>query len=162
MNKVFQKGFLLFLIVLISNLIYGQTRQDSLINSAMTFDLKNDTLFSSTGLKIFVGQKLTIGNASGERGLYRSIVSKKAAIVPSVWGQDKRYENAIENYVDFKKNKEKLRQLLVPGHSLTVTAIGLSKTGRPHFYMATLSSGSYGCKADIKLALMLGELLLQQ
>jgi hypothetical protein len=127
----------------------------------MRFELKDDTLYSSTGLKIFVGQKLIIGNASGEEGQYRSIISNKAAIVPSIWGQDKRYENAIENYVDSKKNKEKLRKFLVPGIPLTIKGIVLSKTGKPHFYMVGLSSDSERCQADIKLALVLGELLLQ-
>ncbi len=149
------------LIICFSNSIYGQTKEDSLSNKEINFELKNDTLYSGTGLKLFVGQKLVLGNASGEGGQYRSIISKKAAIVPSIWGQDKRYENAIENYVDSKKNKEKLRSFLIPGNSLTIKAIGLSKTGRPNFYMVVLSSGSDGCKADIKLALVSGELLLQ-
>jgi hypothetical protein len=109
----------------------------------------------------FVGQKLIIGNGSGEGGQYRSIISKKAAIVPSVWGQDKRYENAVENYVDSRKSKEKLRKILIPGNSLTIKAIGFIKTGRPHFYMVTLAADGEGCKADIKLALVLGELFLQ-
>lgn len=161
MNKIYQTTLLLCLTVLFSNSIYGQKKGDNLISNAMTFELKKDTLYSSTGLKIFVGQKLIIGNASGEGGQYRSIISNKAAIVPSIWGQDKRYDNAIENYVDSKKNKEKLMKFLIPGNPLTIKAIGLSTTGKPHFYMVALSSDTGGCKADIKLALVLGELLLQ-
>jgi hypothetical protein len=161
MNNILQKAIQLFLIVLFSNSIYGQTKEDNLISKEMTFELRNDTLYSSTGLKIFVGQKLLVGDASGEGGQYRSIISNKAAIVPSIWGQDKRYENAIENYVDSKKSKEKLRKVLVPGTPLTIKGIGFVKTGKPHFYMVGLSSDSQGCKADIKLALVLGELLLQ-
>ena len=161
MNKIFRKTLLLLLIALLSNSMNGQTKDDNLINNSMTFELKNDTLYSSTGLKIFVGQKLIIGNASGEGGQYRSIISNKAALVPSIWGQNKRYENAIENYVDSKKNKEKLRKFLVLDNPLTIKAIGLSKTGKPHFYMVILSSDATLCKADIKLALLLGELLLQ-
>lgn len=147
-------------IVFFSNSIYGQTYTDS-INSSMTLELKNDTLFSNTGLKFFIGQKLIIGNAAGNTGQYRSIVSKKAAIVPSIWGQDKRFENAIENYVDSKKNKEKLKKSLIPGNLLTIKRIVLSKTAKPHFYFVSLASDSDGYNCDIKLALMLKELLLQ-
>ena len=128
-------------------------------NKELSFEWRNDTLYSNTGLKLYVGQKLVLGPASGEGGKYRSIVSKKAAIVPSIWGQDKRFGNAIENYKDSKKNKERLRILLVPGLSLTIKAIGLVKIGKPHFYMVILSSDTDECKADIKLALALGELL---
>ncbi|MEO6454715.1 MAG: hypothetical protein ABIN97_11605 [Ginsengibacter sp.] len=161
MKKKFHKALLIFLIAFFSNSIYGQTKEENLINDEMTFELKNDTLYSHTGLKLSVGQKLIIGNASGEGGQFRSIISNKAAIVPSIWGQDKRFENAIENYVDSKKSKERLRKSLVPGSPLTIKGIGLSKTGKPHFYMVSLSSDSEGCKADIKLALILKELLLQ-
>ena len=143
------------------NLIHAQTNTDSLINGRMTFEFKNDTLFSNTGLKLFVGQKLVIGNASGEAGQYRSIISKKAAIVPSIWGQDKRFENAIENYVDSKKNKEKVKTSLIPHNLLTIRGIGFSKTGKPYFYIVSLSSDSDGYSCDIKLALLLKELLLQ-
>ena len=127
----------------------------------MVFGLNGDTLFSNTGLKIFVGQKLIIGNASGEAGQYRSIISKKAAIVPSIWGQDTRFEYAIENYVDSKKSKEKVKKSLIPGSLLTIKGIVLSKTGKPHFYLVALSSDSDGYKCDIKLALVLKEILLQ-
>jgi len=127
----------------------------------MTLELKNDTLFSSTGLKFYIGQKLIIGNAAGQDGQYRSIISKKAAVVPSIWGQDERYENAIENYVDSKKNKAKVKATLIPGNILTIKRLGFSKTGKPHFYFVSLISDSYGYSCDIKLALLLKELLLQ-
>jgi len=162
MKEKFHKVFRLFLIVFVTETTFGQTNNETLIKDDMTFELKNDTLYSSTGLKLFVGQQLIIGNASGEEGQFRSIISTKAAIVPSIWGQDKRYENAIENYVDSKKSKEKLRQFLVVGNSLTIKGIDLSKTGKPHFYMVLLSSETGACKADIKLALRLGELSLKE
>jgi len=110
---------MLAFIIFFSFSIYGQTNSDALINNNMLFELKNDTLFSNTGLKIFIGQKLMIGNAAGEAGQYRSVISSKAAIVPSIWEQDLRDENTIENYVDSKKNKEKVKKSLVPGNVLT-------------------------------------------
>ena len=141
--------------------MYAQTNNRELINNNTTFEFKNDTLFASTGFKIFIGQKFTIGSPTGEAGLYRSIISKKAAIVPSIWGQDKRYENAIENYVDSKKNIEKVKKSLIPGNTLTITRIFFSKSGKPYFYIASLSSDTDGYNCDIKLALILNELLLQ-
>ena len=160
MKNKFPKVFLLFLIVFATKTTFGQASSETLIKDDMTFELKNDTLYSSTGLKIFVGQQLTIGQPSGMDGHFRSIISKKAAIVPSIWGQNKHYENAIENYVDSKKNKEKLKSFLLSIQFLTIKGIGLSKTGKPHFYMVLLSSDTGECKADIKLALKLNELLL--
>ena len=103
---------MLILIVLTSTSIVGQSTVDVSTDSDMTFELKDDTLYSITGQKIFVGQQLAIGNPSGINGNFRSIISKKAAIVPSIWGQDKRYDNSIENYVDSKKNREKLLKFL--------------------------------------------------
>src|SRR5688572_16025907 len=67
------------------------------------FQLKNDTLYSSTGLKFFRGQQLIVGKPAGEDGYYRSIIYK-SAVVPSIWGQDKRYDHAIENHVNVKKS----------------------------------------------------------
>lgn len=162
MNKIYNRFILLFLTVLVTTTINGQTNEGILNNDEITFELQGDTLYANTGIKIFVGQQFSIGKPSGIDGHYRSIISKKAAIVPSIWGQDKRYENAIENYVDSKKNKEKLTKFLMSANSLTIKGIGLSKTGKPHFYMVLLSSDTGECKADIKLAIQLKELLLKQ
>ena len=161
MKKLIIISLISFSIALFRNSVYGQTNADSLINGGMTLELKNDTLFSNTGLKLFVGQKLIIGNASGEAGQYRSVISKKAAIVPSIRGQDMRFENAIENYIDSKKNKEKVKATLIPGNLLTIKRIAFSKTGKPYFYIESLVSETDGYSCDIKLALLLKELLMQ-
>ena len=141
--------------------VYGQTNTDSLINGGITFELKSDTLFSNTSLKFYAGQKLIIGNAAGEAGYYRSIICRNAAIVPSIWGQDMRFENAIENHVNKKKSREKVKSTLLPGNLVTIKRISFSKTGKPYFYLVSLSfdSDSYNC--DLRLALLLKELLLQ-
>jgi hypothetical protein len=78
----------------------------SSIAYGMTLELKNDTLVSDKGQKFYVGQQLILGQPDRADGLYRSIISSKAAIVPAIWGQDKRYEYPIENYVDSKKIKK--------------------------------------------------------
>jgi len=124
-----------------------------------SFQLKNDTLYSSTGLKFFRGQQLIIGNPAGDDGYYRSIIYK-TAIVPSIWGQDKRYDHAIENHVNVKKSREGVKRFLVPGKSVTVKGIGLWKESKPNFYLVSLASDSevFGC--DIQFALSLKELSL--
>jgi hypothetical protein len=127
----------------------------------MKLVLKNDTLFSHTGLKIFVGKKLIIGNAAGDEGYYRSIIYKNAAIVPTIWGQDMRFENAIENHVNKKKSREKVKSSLVVGGFLTIKRIVFSKAAKPQFYLVSLSSGSDSFNCDVKLALLLKELLLE-
>lgn len=152
--------FLTLTALLLVNISSGQVNDESVVKPGMELEWKNDTLYTGTGLKLFVGQQLLTGVPSGHDGNFRAIISQKAAIVPSIWGQDKRYENAIENYVDSKKSKEKLKAMLLPGTSLTIRKIFLQKTGKPHFYMVILSTDKGECKADIKLALQLNELLV--
>lgn len=125
-----------------------------------SFQLKKDTLYSSNGVKLFRGQQLLIGKPAGVDGYYRSIIYK-SAIVPSIWGQDKRYDHAIENHVNVKKSREGVKQFLVPGKSVTIEGIGLWKNSKPNFYLVSLSSGAelFGC--DIQFALSLKELSLQ-
>jgi hypothetical protein len=124
-----------------------------------SLQLKNDTLYSSTGLKFFKGQQLIIGTPMGGDGYYRSIIYK-TAIVPSIWGQDKRYDHAIENHVNVKKSKEGVKRFLVSGKSLTIKGISLWKNSKPNFYLVSLASDAevFGC--DIQFALALKELSL--
>lgn len=126
-----------------------------------SYQLEGDTLFSSTGLKFYRGQQLIIGNPAGADGFYRSIIYK-TAIVPSIWGQDRRYDHAIENHVNIKKSREGVKQFFVPGNSVTIRGIGLWKNSKPNFYIVSLVSGSevFGC--DIQFALLLKELSLSQ
>ncbi|MES1181257.1 MAG: hypothetical protein ABUL44_00525, partial [Flavobacterium sp.] len=66
----------------IGNTVYGQASADSLVKDRMTLELKKDTLYSNTGLKFFIGQKLVIGKAAGNDGYFRAIIHKKTALVP--------------------------------------------------------------------------------
>ena len=124
-----------------------------------SYQLKGDTLFSDTGLKFFKGQQLIIGNPAGEDGYYRSIIYK-TAIVPSIWGQDRRYDHAIENHVNVKKSREGVKEFLVPGKLVTIKGIGLWKNSKPNFYIVSLASGSEVFSCDIQFALSLKELSL--
>lgn len=125
-----------------------------------SYQLKGDTLFSSTGFKFYIGQQLVIGNPAGQDGYYRSITFK-AAIVPSIWGQDKRYDHAIENHVNVKKSREGVKQFLLPGNSVTIKGIYLWKNSKPNFYLVSLASGAEKFDCDLQFALSLKELLLQ-
>ena len=125
-----------------------------------SWQLKNDTLYSSTGLKFFIGQQLIVGNPAGDGEYYRSIVYK-TALVPSIWGQDKRYDHAIENHVNEKKSREGVKRLLVPGKPVTVKKMGLWKGGKPNFYLVNLASGPEVFNCDLQFALSLKELSLE-
>lgn len=122
--------------------------------------LRNDTLYSSTGSKFFIGQQLTIGQSAGADGYYRSITSRHAAIVPSIWGQDKRYEYAIENHVSGSKSREIVKQQFKPGKIVTIKSIGLWKNSKPNFYLVWLSYDNEAYACDIQFAIALKELLL--
>jgi hypothetical protein len=139
---------------------YAQSNTSLVVDNDKA-ELKEDTLFFNAGIKIVVGQKLTVGNAAGANGKYRSIISGPAAIVPNIWGKNKNYENEIENYVDTKKGRASLAEL-IPGKLLTVKKILLmGKKSKPHYYLIVLSSGTNNFKSDIALALNLKELLLE-
>lgn len=125
-----------------------------------SYQLKGDTLFSSTGLKLYKGQKLVIGNPAGQDGYYRSIIYK-TAIVPSIWGQDKRYDHAIENHVNVEKSREGVKRLLGAGSLVTIKEIGLWKNSKPNFYIVSLTSGSDVFVCDLQFALSLKEISLQ-
>ncbi len=161
MKTIFQKLVSLGIAVLVFTPGYGQTKTNNTNDKEPLPVLKGDTLYFNDGVKIFVGQVLNVGKPSGVDGQFRAIISKKAAIVPSIWGQDKRFEYAIENYADSKKSKEKLTQFLLSVKVLTIKKIILTNTGKPYFYMVVLSSEKDECKADIQLALKCKELLLQ-
>lgn len=127
----------------------------------MTLERKGDTLYSNTGLKFYAGQTLIVGEPAGEDGYFRSIVHKSAALVPSIWGQDPRYPYAIENHVNKKKSREKVKSNVIPGNQVVIKKIGYSKTSKPYFYAVSFSSGSEDFYCDIKFALLLKELVLQ-
>lgn len=156
-----QYFFCLITLLALSSAGYGQQDADTLKNKSLLYDLKNDTLFDHHGGKIFVGQTLTLGNDATGNGKYRSIISKWAAIVPTIWGPDSRYENEIENHVDNKKGKASLLELK-PGVSLTVKKIVLTGNRKyTRYYMVLLSTATNEYRADIALALRLRELLVQ-
>ena len=161
MIKVNRYIFLVFICIVNHLSLFSQQGNDTLINESLVFKLKKDTLFGSTGLKLWVGQKLNLGKPSGQGLRYRSIISLKAAIVPSIWGQNKKFDYAIENYTDDKKNKVKLQEILATSSSFVIQKIVFSKSAKPHFYMVILSSDAGACKADIKFALVQKELIVE-
>jgi len=139
---------------------HAQISTDSTITEDTKFELVNDTLTSASGLKIYPGQKFTLGNGARPDGRYRSIISKYAALVPNIWGRNNGYEYLIENYVDNKKGKKEL-QALAPGQVFTLGKI--TKLGKKQFqfYFSSLSSEANDYRCDILLALRLKELWFQ-
>ena len=144
--------------VLLQHPVKGQANTDPTVHPGMTLQLKGDTLYTDTDLKFFVGQKLVIGNPSGDDGFYRAVIYKNAALVPSIWGQDMRYDNAIENHVNKKKSREKVKSSFVPGNSVTITHITYLKTAKPYFYLVSLEYDGDRYNCDLRLALVLKEL----
>lgn len=163
--KIFKRLPFFISILLFASCLNAQSNIDSLAGDGKPVELKGDTLVTTTGLKIYVGQKLLIGKPSRPDGLFRSIISSKAAIVPNIWGRKNRgYENDIENYVDTKKAKEKLKNELIPGVTVTIKKISLiGNVNKYHYYMVILSpeSGSDYYRTDILFALEINELLLK-
>lgn len=150
----------LYFALFVSSSVHAQNSIDSAITEYTKFELANDTLSSPSGLKIYPGQKFTLGIGVGPNGRYRSIISAYAALVPNVWGRNNGYEHMIENYVDNKKGKKQLKAL-APGQVFTLGKI--VKTGKKQFqfYYTSLSSEANAYRCDILLALRLKELWFQ-
>lgn len=144
----------------VSSSANSQNSIDSVITENIKFELAHDTLTSPSGLKIYPGQKFTLGNGVGPNGRYRSIISKYAALVPNIWGRNNGYEYLIENYVDNKKGKKQIGAL-APGQVFTLGKIVKAGKNQFQFYLAGLSSESNDYRCDILLALQLKELLFQ-
>jgi len=163
--NIFRRLHFLVSMMLFASCLNAQSGIDSLASDSRQAELKGDTLATSAGLKIYVGQKLIIGKPARPDGLFRSIISSKAAIVPNIWGRKNRgYENDIENYVDTKKDKEKIKNELIPGFTVTIKKISLiGNPNKYHYYMAILSpeSGSDYYRTDILFAFKINELLLK-
>lgn len=150
----------LCLALFMSPFAHAQNSIDSTITKNTKFELVNDTLISSSGLKIYLGQKFILGNGVRANGRYRSIISKYAALVPNIWGGNNGYEYLIENYVDNKKGRKQL-EALATGQVFTLGKI--VKTGKKEFqfYITSLSSDTNDYRCDILLALRLKELWFQ-
>ena len=145
-------------------LVACSTAQSAMGQSAQTINtngenwqLQHDTLYAGNGSVFFEGQELVIGDPAGDDGYYRSIIYK-SAIVPSIWGQDNRYDHAIENHVNRKKGREQVKRLLTPGKSVRIKSISLWKGGKPNFYLVTLSSDGKVFMCDLQFALSLKEI----
>lgn len=155
----FRSIILAFAILMFSS-AHAQKSTDSTITENTKFELSNDTLISSFGLKIYSGQKFTLGKGVGSNGRYRSIISKYAALVPNIWGRNNGYEYLIENYVDNKKGEKQL-EALTPGLEFTIGKIVKAGKNQFQFYLTSLSSEANDYRCDILLALRLKELLFQ-
>lgn len=147
----------LYFLLFVPSFAHAQNSIDSTIMEDTKFELVNDTLTSASGLKLYPGQKFTLGNGVGPNGRYRSIISKYAALVPNIWGRNNGYEYLIENYVDNKKGKKQL-QALTPGQVFTLGKIVKSGTKHFQFYLTSLNSEANDYRCDILLALRLKEL----
>jgi hypothetical protein len=146
--------------IIISTSTYGQNTADAFSSEDTPYELKNDTLFFSSGLKITIGQKVILGTGAGTNGRYRSIISQYAAVVPRIWGKNPNFENDIENHVDNKKGRKQVKELIPGDHFIIKRIILMGKKNKYHYYLAFLSSDKNNYKCDLALALKLNELLL--
>lgn len=142
--------------------VIAQSSTDSLFGKGINAELRNDTLFVGSGIIIYPGQQFVVGTGARVDGGYRTIISKYAAIVPTIWGHNSKYEYDIENVVDSKKGRQLLAELK-PGQILTIGKIGKGGKKEYQYYSATLLSDGKELKyrCDILVALRLKELLLQ-
>jgi hypothetical protein len=146
---------------------FGQAVSDSTAQSDTTFTLKDDTLFSSKGFNICVGQKFIIGKGSGEEGRYQSISFKSPLAFPLIFLR----KTQIESNTDYQDNpsdfdQDQVKASLIPGQLLIVKKIKLIGHVRKwHIYRVYLyddtPSWRYKYICDIETALKWNELLIK-
>lgn len=145
---------------------YAQDEPSSAKNDT-TYTLAGDTLFTNQDFKVFVGQPLIIGKASGERGWYNTIRFKTGASWPLLFMQKTEIRQDPEYQLDPSvREKDKVRDYLSSGDTLVVTKI--KKFGRKRFgnywYMVTIVQKqgvlSLNFRCDLINAVRLGEVTL--
>ena len=106
-----KKGNLYFYVMLIRHIslysflillhFHSQAQNNSLQGGSDTiYTLIGDTLFSNKGFKIFKGQSLEIGKASGERDWYNTVSFKSGASWPLLFLKDAETDLNIEYQVN--------------------------------------------------------------
>ena len=131
-----------------------------------TFTLIGDTIFSNQDFKIYIGQRLVIGSASGERDWYETISFKSGASWPLLLMKKEETNLNQEYQLDPSiREKDKVKTYLSPGDTLIVTKI--KKYGKKRFgYHYIISMGhkqgflSLNFKCNIIEAIRRREVLL--
>jgi len=132
----------LLFIYLITINIYSQAQQDSRIGQNDTvYTLIRDTLMTNQNFRIYVGQPLVIGLASGERNWYETISFKSGASWPLLLMKKTETDLNPEYQMDPSiRERDKVKQYLTPGDTLFVTRI--KKYGKKKFgYWYRVSMG---------------------
>ena len=136
-------------------------------NGDTTYNLVGDTLFTNQNFKIAVGQTIVIGKASDERDWYKTITFKSGASWPLLLMQKAETSQNFEYQLDRSvREKDKVKEYLTPGDTLTVTKIkrlGRKRLGN-YWYLVTLRQQagllSLNYKVDLINAIRFGEVML--
>jgi hypothetical protein len=161
MKPLFKYWYFLFAFLSLTTHALSQT-----IEKDTVYRLSVDTLYSNAHFKIFVGQQIVIGKAAGERDWYETISFKSGASWPLVFLRDLETSQDLEYQMDPSiREKDKVKQYLAPGDTLTVTKIKRFGTKR-HGYWYRISMGqkqgvlSLNFNCDIINAIKLGEVVI--
>ena len=132
-----------------------------------TYTLAGDTLFTNQDFRIFIGQPIIIGKASGERGWYNTISFKSGASWPLLLMKGAELRQDQEYQLDPSvREKDKVRDYLSSGDTLIVTKIkrlGRKRLGN-YWYMVSMGQKqgllSLNFKCDLINAVKFGEVTL--
>ncbi|OLY93653.1 hypothetical protein SAMN05444008_114137 [Cnuella takakiae] len=132
-----------------------------------TYTLAGDTLFTNQDFRVFIGQPIIIGKASGERGWYNTISFKSGASWPLVLMKEAELRQDQEYQLDPSvREKDKVRDYLSSGDTLIVTKIkrlGSKRFGN-YWYMVNMGHKkglfSLNFKCDLINAVRFGEVTL--
>ena len=111
---------------------------------AETFTYADDTIYSSKGYKIFVGQHVIAGKGSGEEGRYKYISFKSPFAFPLIFLRNTEIRQDIDYRNDPNlRDQDKVKEALVPGSTLTIRKIKvMAKHKKWQYYRVHLWDGS--------------------
>jgi hypothetical protein len=159
------KYFLLFsFLVCIGFGALAQT-DSTAVSQDTTYTLVGNTLLTNQGFKIVVGQPIIIGEAAGEQGWYQTIIFRNPTAWPILLFRDIELKNNMEYQLDESiRTKNKIRDILTKGDTLTVTRIKRFGRSRNTWYVVwlRLDQGllSVNLRCYIKDAIRLREIIV--
>jgi hypothetical protein len=161
------KALILFcLLATFNESLHAQTDTSKMVSDTI-YALIGDTLFTNKNFKLYVGQQLLSGSASGENGWYRTITFKSGASWPVLLWDKMETKNNVDYQLDPQlRVNDKVKEYLNPGEVLTVKKIKRNGNKRyGYWYIVFLKTTDFPTikfRAWVADALIKKELMIQQ
>lgn len=145
---------------------FAQSSKDTVYAGDVGWWLQDDTLRSSQGVVIYVGEALYAGQGSAESGRYKTVGFKSSMAFPLMFMRGTQISQNSDYQADNSSfDADKVKESFSPGTKLTVHRIRNRGRGKKwHYFELYLWDGKSGAVAlkyrcDIAHAIQLGEVV---